>query len=140
MREYARTLTDDQLRAVYEDEQDRAWRYKGTDREEETREDFLAVKAEMIERGLLGDEVFAKRLNSISGKLQGDAMDEKICVVCQKAVTAAYVLQFDRYYHIECFLSLKPDEEPTPLSEALVEILKAHGYTEGQAHKTEPEE
>lgn len=140
MRDYVRTLTDDQLRAVYENEKDRVSRYKGTDREAETKQDFLAVKEEMIERGLLSQKVTTSQPKLNTRQSQGNAMDERICAVCQQEVTDSYVLQRDKYYHIECFLSLKPDEEPTPLSKALTEILKAHGYKEGQADKPEPKE
>lgn len=54
MEAYVRTLTDEQLRAVYEDEKDRARRYRGTDREAETEADFRAVREEMIRRNLQG--------------------------------------------------------------------------------------
>lgn len=56
MREYVLSLTDRQLRPVYEIERDRALRYQGTDREAGAERDYRTVRAEMLRRNLLGGD------------------------------------------------------------------------------------
>lgn len=53
---YCKTMTDEQVRNIVRDEHDRANRYKGTDREQDTRETYHGARAVLRERGLVEED------------------------------------------------------------------------------------